>query len=190
MFTNGYKKPTIYFSGSDTEAMSYAINEARAYGTQTITTRLPYLEEININDDNAIILEFDCSNIKEVVEKIKKQAHKRIEWNVPKDNYRNILAEGKSRYKEMIKGMARVRVKVRFRDTQNNLIWREVGNEIICDETRAKQIADSGYGEIIEEVIEPVEKAVKEVKKEKAVKEKATKKVEPEKKAVKRNAKK
>lgn len=87
--------------------------------------------------------------------------------------------------------MARVRVKVRFRDMQNNGIWREVGNEIECDKERAKQIAESGYGDIIAEAIEPVEKAVKEVKKEKAVKEKATKVVKPEaKKAIKKNAKK
>ena len=175
---------------SDTEAMSYSINEARAYGTQTITTRLPYLEEININDDNAIILEFDISNLKEVVEKIKEQAHKRISWDIPKDNYRNILAKGKSKYKEMRKGMAKVRVTVRFRDMANNGIWREVGNEIECDKERAKVIVEHGFGKLIEEAIEPVEEAVKEVKKEKAVKEKATKEVKPEKKATKKNAKK
>lgn len=176
---------------SDTEAMSYSINEARAYGTQTITTRLPYLEEININDENAIILEFDVSNLKEVVKKIIENGHKRINWNIPKDNYKNILAKGKSNYKEMRKNMARVRVKVRFQDTRHNLIWREVGHIIECDIERAKQIADSGFGDIIEEPIEQVEKAVKEEKKEKAVKEKATKEVKPEvKKAIKKNAKK
>lgn len=90
----------------------------------------------------------------------------------------------------MRKNMARVRVTVRFRDMANNGIWREVGNEIECDKARAKVIADHGYGQIIEEVAEPVEKAVKEAKKEKAVKEKATKKVEPEKKATRKYAKK
>ena len=151
---------------------------------------MPYLEEININDDNAIILEFDISNLKEVVEKIKEQAHKRISWDIPKDNYRNILAKGKSKYKEMRKGMAKVRVTVRFRDMANNGIWREVGNEIECDKERAKVIVEHGFGKLIEEAIEPVEEAVKEVKKEKAVKEKATKEVKPEKKATKKNAKK
>ena len=191
MYIGGYNKPTSYFNGSDTEACSYSINEARAYGTQTITTRLPYLEEININDDNAIILEFDVSNLKEAVEKIKKQAHKRISWEIPKDNYRSILAKGKSKYKEMKKNMAKVKVTVRFRDMANNGIWREVGHEIECDKERAKVIVEHGFGQLIEEAIEPVEKAIKEVKKEKAVKEKATKEIKPElKKAIKKNAKK
>ena len=90
----------------------------------------------------------------------------------------------------MRKNMARVRVKARFRDMANKGIWREVGHEIECDMARAKVILEHGFGDIIEEAIEPVEKAVKEVKKEKAVKEKATKEVKPEKKATKKNAKK
>ena len=166
---------------SDTEAMSYSINEARAYGVQTCTTRLPYLEEININDDNAIILEFNCSNIKEVVEKIKKV--KKVNWEIPKDNYKNILAEGKSKYEEMKKGMAKVKIVARVRDMQAGGQWREVGDIFEVELARAKQFVASGYGVILEENIEKkkdvVEKAIKEEKKEKAVKEKATKKVEP-----------
>ena len=82
--------------------------------------------------------------------------------------------------------MAKVKVTVRFRDMANNGIWREVGHEIECDKERAKVIVEHGFGKLIEEAIEPVEKAVKEVKKEKAVKEKATKEVKPEKKATKK----
>ena len=163
---------------SDTEAMSYAINEARAYGTQTITTPLPYLSEIDITNDNAIILDFKIQNLKEVVERIK-EPH-RVNWTIPKDNYDKILAKGKSKYKEMRKHMAKVRVTVRFKDMQNNCIWREVGTEFVCDNERAKVIRDHGYGIIVDEALEKVvevEQAVKEVKKEKAVKEKATKPV-------------
>ncbi len=179
---------------SDTEAMSYSINEARAYGTQTITTPLPYLDEIGITNENSLILDFKLQNIKEIVEKIKKP-HKVI-WSVPEDNYINILANGKSKYKEMKKGMAKVRVTVRFKDMQNNGIWRNAGTEIICGNERAKQIAERGYGIIIDDLIEkaePIEKAVKEEKKEKAIKEKAVKPVakkEEVKKAAKKYAKK
>ena len=195
MYIDGYNKPTFYASLVILRRCHIASTRQEPIGTQTITTRLPYLEEININDDNAIILEFDVSNLKEVVEKIKKQAHKRISWEIPKDNYRSILAKGKSKYKEMKKNMAKVKVTVRFRDMANNGIWREVGHEIECDKERAKVIVEHGFGQLIEEAIEPVEKAVKEVKKEKAIKEKATKEVKPEKKATikvsaKKNAKK
>ena len=144
---------------------------------QTCTTRLPYLEEIDITDDNAIILEFDCSNLKEVVEKIKNV--KKVVWNVPKDNYGKILAKGKSKYKEMRKGMKRVRVTVRFSDMQNENVLRQVGDEIIVDDERANVLITHGYAKLVETIVEKkeaVEKAVKETKKEKAVKEKATKK--------------
>lgn len=149
------------------------------------------MEEININDDNAILLEFDCSNIKEVVEKIKNV--KKVNWEIPKDNYRNILAKGKSKYKEMKQGMKRIRVIVRFTDMQNDNLFRQVGDELIVDDARADVLISHGYAKLVETIIEkkePIEKAVKETKKEKAVKEKATKKVEPEKKATKKNAKK
>ena len=166
---------------SDTEAMSYSINEARAYGVQTITTPLPYLQEIDITNENALILDFNCKNIKDIVEKIKKP--KKVIWSVPKDNYKNILAEGKSKYEEMKKGMAKVKIVARVRDMQAGGQWREVGDIFEVELARAKQFAASGYGVILEENIEKkkdvVEKAVKEEKKEKAIKEKATKKVEP-----------
>lgn len=89
--------------------------------------------------------------------------------------------------------MARVKVTARFKDMQNNMIWREIGDEIVCDLARATQIANAKFGIIIDEQVEkktPIEKAIKEEKKEKAVKEKATKEVKPEKKAIKKNAKK
>ena len=176
---------------SDTEAMSYSINEARAYGCQTLTTPLPYLEEINITRENALILEFDLSNMQEIIEKIKIVG--KVDWQVPKDNYRSILAEGESRYKEMKRTMKRVRVVARVRDSQCGNIWREVGDELVMDDKRAVEAASRGYVKIIEDLVEHkvvVERAVKEEKKEKAIKVEAAEKVVPEKKAAKKNAKK
>ena len=84
---------------SDTEACSYSINEALYRNIPVIVTPLPYLKEIGVEDGkNALILDFDCSNIKSVVERIK---------NVPKfkfkpleDNYSEILFESKSKYND------------------------------------------------------------------------------------------
>lgn len=169
---------------SDTEACSYSINEARAYGVQTITTPLPYLEEIGITNENSLILDFDLNNIKNIVERIKKPT--KVNWTIPQDNYNNILANGKSKYEEMKNTMAILKVTVNFRDMQNNGIERKIGEEFVCELPRAKQIVAAGYGTIIDEQIEkkvPVEKAVKEVKKEKAIIEKAVK-------VIKKNAKK
>lgn len=170
---------------SDTEACSYSINEALMYGTKVIVTPLPYLDELNIKGDNALILDFDLKNINDIVEQIKMPT--KVMWQPPADNYNNLLAQGKSKYtQEMSKGMKRIKVKARFKDMKHNNILRFVGEEFIEEDARATDLIERGYAYLIED-IKPVEtkveKAVKEVKKEKAVKEKATK-------VVKKNAKK
>lgn len=175
---------------SDTEACSYSINEAEAYGTKVIVTPLPYLEEIGINESNAIICNFDMSNIDEVVEKIKQV--ERVDWNAPEDNYKKYLVKSKSTYKERIKGMKKLRVKKNFTDMAHGNAKRRVNDILLEDDARAKVLIDNNYADLIGEVV--VEKAIKDEPKEIPVKEekkaKAVK-VEPKKeKAVKRNAKK
>ena len=83
---------------SDTEACSYSINEALYRNIPIIVTPLPYLEEIGVkNGVNSWIMEFDCSNIYDIVKNIK---------NVPKfkfkqleDNYKNLLHPSESHYR-------------------------------------------------------------------------------------------
>jgi len=84
---------------SDTEACSYSINEALYRNIPVIVTPLPYLEEIGVKHGvNAWILNFDCSNLDEIIKNIE---------NVPKfkfkqleDNYGNLLMPSKSRYRD------------------------------------------------------------------------------------------
>ena len=79
---------------SDTEACSYTIAEALFRNKPIITTPLPYLKEIGVEDGkNAYIMEFDCSNIDDIVKNI---------TNVPKfkfdkwdDDYGNIFTKKK-----------------------------------------------------------------------------------------------
>ena len=100
---------------SDTEGLSYTINEALYSNVAVIVTPLPYLEEIGVRDgENAYIMNFDCSNIREIVSKI---------MNVPKfkfkhleDNYETILARGKSTYKQEELKSVRVQCIVRYFD--------------------------------------------------------------------------
>lgn len=172
---------------SDTEASSYSIIEARCYGVQTVTTPLPYLESINITRQNAIILEFDCSNIKDVVEEIKHV--KKIKWEAPKDDYEKYFYKSKSKYIREMNGLKKIKVKAKFQDMKHNNAIREIGEVFIEDEERANELITRGYAELVEIIQKAIpkvekEKAVKEIKKEKAVKE--TKKE----KAVKKNAKK
>lgn len=169
---------------SDTEACSYSINEALAYGTKVIVTPLPYLAELGINDTNALILNFDLSNLHDIVNKIENTT--KVSWTMPEDNYKNILAKGKSKYtKELSKDMKRIRVRAKFKDMKHNNILRFIGEEIIEEDARANDLIERGFATLVEDIKEvAVEKAVKkEVKKEKAIVEKATK-------TVKKNAKK
>ncbi len=171
---------------SDTEACSYSINEAMAYGTKVIVTPLPYLEEIGINESNAIICKFDMSNIDEVVGKIKQV--ERVNWKPPEDNYMNYLVQSKSKYKEMKTTMKKIRARRNFKDLAHD-INRKVGDIFYEEDKRADQLINGGWAVLLEDIQEavkkePKEKAVKEVAKAKAV-------AEPKKeKAVKKNAKK
>ena len=100
---------------SDSEACSYTLNEALYRNIPIITTPLPYLKEIGVkNNENAYIVDFNCSNISDVVSNIK---------NVPtfnfthlKDNYNKLLDKTKSKYvsDEDIKEYVRVKESVVF----------------------------------------------------------------------------
>jgi len=82
---------------SDTEACSYSINEMLYRNKPVIVTPLPYLEEIGVKDGvNAYIMEFDCSNVEDIVKKIKKIP--KFEFAQLEDGYSKIFAKSKSTY--------------------------------------------------------------------------------------------
>ena len=148
-------------------------------------TPLPYIEELSLTSENSVILEFDLKNIKDVVEKLKlfiSQNNSNVihYGNVLQDNYKKYLADGKSHYiKEMKNNMKKIRTKVKFKDMRHNNILRNIGDEFVEENERAKDLIDRGFATLVEDIIEKkvnVEQAVKEVKKEKAIKEKAVKK--------------
>ena len=88
--------------------------------------------------------------------------------------------------------MKKVRVIRQFNDKLHNCL-RDVGAEITESDERAIVLINRGFAVLVEDVIQkevPVEKAVKDIKKEKAVKEKAVKIIDNLKKASKKNAKK
>ena len=84
---------------SDSEADSYLLKEGLFRNIPILVTPLPYLEEIGVKDgENAYILEFDCSNVNEVANKVK---------NIPKftykkqeDKYNELFTKKKSHYKK------------------------------------------------------------------------------------------
>ncbi len=155
------------------------------YNKIICVTPLPYLNELPISNENAIFLEFNLSNIKDVVQKLKsiKKQNKMFKYitrEILQDNYKKYLVEGKSHYfEEMKNNMKKIRAKVKFKDMKHNNILRNIGDEFVEENERAEDLIKRGFATLVEDIIEKkveVEQAVKEVKKEKAIKEKAVKK--------------
>lgn len=147
-----YEKPTRDFTKwlnfadylvqlSDTEACSYSINEALYRNIPVIVTPLPYLKEIGVEDGkNAYIINFDCSNISSVAERI--QNVPKFEFKQLKDNYKDLLAKSKSKYKEQ----EYVICTKQFDDMvqKKNVKVNEI---IFCTKERAKQLVEGGVAE-------------------------------------------
>lgn len=142
---------------SDTEGCSYSINEMLYRNKAVIVTPLPYLKEIGIEDGkNAYIIEFDCSNIDEVVNKILNVP--KFEFKKLENKYNEIIVESKSNYKEELKMEVKVKVIKAFKDLENDNKQRIIGDEFICNKLRADYLAENGAVEIIE-IITPYKEA-------------------------------
>lgn len=160
---------------SDTEACSYAINEALYRNIPIIATKLPYLEEIGVKDGlNAYLMDFDCSNMEYIVNNIE---------NVPKfnfkplpDRYSKLLYKSKSKYRG---GKRKVKVRALAVYEQQNIQDSTLGRipyagEVFeISEERYKVLSGNNeyhikFVELVEE--KPIETEQKEVAKETAVK--------------------
>lgn len=96
------------FSSLIQNGLSYFINECAYRNIPTILTPLPYLEEIGLKDgENCYILNFDCSNVDEVVKKMENKP--KFKFEKLKDSYDTILAKGKSQYQEDLKTLKQVK---------------------------------------------------------------------------------
>ena len=162
---------------SDSEACSYTLNEALYRNIPIIATPLPYLEEIGVKDGkNAYIIDFDCSNVDEVAQKI---------TNIPKftfkqmeDNYRNIFKKSKSKYKEELNMKYKVEAILNFYDMEeqedkyvvlpdfnkDGSKTRESQHIWIVDKQRCDYLLEHNAIKILEEI-----KPSEETKKEKQV---------------------
>ena len=197
-----YMKPTIDIRNwikqadyvvqlSDSEACSYTINESLVMGTPVIVTPLPYLEELGIKDGiNCYILNFDLSNLSEVVDKIKDIP--KFKFELPKDNYdKYVVKNTKSKYKEMLKMKFLVEATDKYERERiiDNGLTAEKGE--ICIPKKGEQwivglerkniLESKGFVKVIEEISDS--KATKEPKDDKFITEDAP---EEEKKPVKK----
>jgi len=129
---------------SDTEAYCYGIVESLSLGTPVITTRLGILNEINVNDTNAIILDFDLSNLN-VYEIYDKLGTFNIDYKPKKTKWLNVL-QGESDY--MPPKYVDILALQKYIDVEED---REIKPGEIYDvrEERADKIVGLGYAEVI-----------------------------------------
>lgn len=167
---------------SDTEACSYTLNEALYRNIPIITTPLPYLEEIGVKDRiNSYIVNFDCSNVEDVANRITNIP--KFEFKQLNDKYNEIFTNKKSKYEEEKKMKVKVKCIQNYFDMETN--ERKVINESItyddpinhpnrCEWITSKERADhlvsKGLVEI-KEVIKEEPKIEKAIIKEEPIKE-------------------
>lgn len=143
---------------SDSEACSYTLNEALYRNIPIITTPLPYLKEIGVEDGvNAYIMNFDGSNVQHIVDNI---------TNIPKfnfkrmeDNYNHIFKKVKTKYKEELNMDVKVRCINGFFDLEF-ATNRVPGDEWITKKARADVLVN--WQPSLVEILEPVKEETKE----------------------------
>ncbi len=109
---------------SDTEGLSYSINEMLYRNKPVIVTPLPYLEEIGVKDnENAYIMKFDCSNVEEIANKITKIP--KFEFKKLKDDYEKIIVKGKSHYQEDLKNTINAICIRSYKDLEHGVFYKK-----------------------------------------------------------------
>lgn len=169
------------------ETYCYTDNEALGYGVPIVTTPLSILNELPITDNEHLVVDYECTNVDEIVEKIFTKQVKPFDYNPPKDNWLDFIDKTKSNYEEekMMKVKVKATNKYKAGNTSDNELSEiekkrvvpEQGREWITTKERADMLEENGYVTIIEALKEEViETATKKTTTEKAVKKTTTKK--------------
>lgn len=82
---------------NDMETYCYSINEALGYNVRIVRTPLSVAKELKIPKQAELVLEWDCSNVDEVAEKIFTEK-KDFSYKPPKDNWDKLLIKEPSNY--------------------------------------------------------------------------------------------
>jgi len=91
------KKCDAFVQLSDSEALCLAGYEAMKAGVPIIGTKLPIFYELGLNEDNAVLLDFDMNNIP--VDKIKNIRQLKHDFKEPAEKWNQYLSHKKSNYK-------------------------------------------------------------------------------------------
>ena len=136
---------------NDMETYCYTINEALGYGVPVVTTPLSVVKELPIDDNMRIELKYDCSNVDDVAKQIFEKKVKPFKYEIPEDDWDEILEKGESTYKEELKMIFKVRTIINFNDLEENKS-RKIGDVFECSKQRADYLLEHKAIEVVEEV--------------------------------------
>ena len=131
---------------NDMETYGYSINEALGYGVPIVVTPLEVLKEFNITDNEYIKLEYNCSNIEQVVKDIFEKEVKPFTYNIPKDTWNKLLVKDKSTYQKELKELVEVTCIQPYTDTQLDKFITK-GSKLLVTKDRKKVLVSSGVCE-------------------------------------------
>lgn len=80
------------------ETYCYSINEALGYGVRVVRTPLSVAKELKIPKQAELVLDWDCSNVDEVAEKMF-EPKQEFAYKPPKDGWKGVLVNKPSTYK-------------------------------------------------------------------------------------------
>ena len=156
---------------NDMETYCYTINEALGYGVPVVSTPLSVFEELPVDNNMLITLDWDCENVDEVARLIFEKEVKPFDYQPPKDDWLSVLALDKSTYKEEMYMKVEVKCIQNFFDLEAK-VDREAGKDTwVCSRERGEHLVDLG----LVEILKPVKEDKKETATIKTKKEKATK---------------
>ena len=139
---------------SDNEGYCYTLIESLSQGVPVICTPCPVFKELGFNSNNSIILEFDCSNVKEVVKKMTTKKFK-FKYTPKEDRWGEILLDIKSEYYNDSHIHLKIKATNKYvedglKDAELNYIPKE-GYEWETSRSRARYLEELGYVEILKE---------------------------------------
>lgn len=82
---------------NDMESYCYSLNEALGYGVRIVRTPLSVAKELKIPEKAELVLNYDCSNVDEIAEKIF-EPKQEFAYKPPKDGWEKFLVKKPSTY--------------------------------------------------------------------------------------------
>lgn len=141
---------------SDNEGYCYSVVEALMRGVPCIITPCPVFDELGLNSTNSIKINFDCSNVDEVVEKMFTNKMKKVKFSPPATNMDNIIIKNPTTYTAKVKikhkyNTVKVKPLRNFYDVQAKQERKTTDNPFDVEISRAKYLENRKLVKILDE---------------------------------------